>query len=66
MAVLSDGNSYGVAEGLIFSFPVTCQNGSWKIVDGYQINDFSRQALETTAAELLDEKRIGEEILNQA
>ena len=41
MAVYSDG-SYGITEGLLYSFPCTCQNGTWAIVQGLEINDFSR------------------------
>lgn len=64
MAVISDGNKYGVPEGLMFSFPVTCSNGNWTIVDGYEINDFSRQMLDATAKELDEEKTIAEEIIH--
>jgi malate dehydrogenase len=42
MGVYSDG-SYGITEGLIYSFPCTCQDGDWKIVQGLEINDFSRE-----------------------
>jgi malate dehydrogenase len=62
MAVVSDGNPYGVPEGLIFSFPVTCQNGKWKIVEGLAISDYSREKLNATAKELLEEKTMADEI----
>jgi len=62
MAVVSDGNSYGVPEGLIFSFPVTCANGTWKVVDGFAISDYSREKLNATAHELQEEKTIADEI----
>jgi malate dehydrogenase len=55
MAVRSDG-SYGVAEGLISSFPVTTSNGDWSIVSGLEIDDFSRSRIDATVAELSDEK----------
>jgi malate dehydrogenase len=55
MAVRSDG-SYGVAEGLISSFPVTTSNGDWSIVSGLEIDDFSRSRIDATVAELADEK----------
>lgn len=42
MAVISDGNSYGIKSGIIYSFPVVCKNGEWKVVDGLKINEFSR------------------------
>ncbi|HEX4686625.1 MAG TPA: malate dehydrogenase [Nocardioides sp.] len=55
MAVRSDG-SYGVPEGLISSFPVTTTNGDWSIVQGLEIDDFSRGRIDATVAELADEK----------
>jgi malate dehydrogenase len=55
MAVRSDG-SYGVQEGLISSFPVTTSNGDWTIVQGLEIDDFSRGRIDATVAELADEK----------
>jgi malate dehydrogenase len=55
MAVRSDG-SYGVPEGLISSFPVTTANGDWSIVQGLEIDDFSRGRIDATVAELVDEK----------
>ncbi|MEO5653737.1 MAG: malate dehydrogenase [Marmoricola sp.] len=55
MAVKSDG-AYGVPEGLISSFPVTTSNGDWKIVEGLEINDFSRSRIDATTAELSEER----------
>ena len=55
MAVVSDG-SYGVPEGIIYSFPVTTKNGDWEIVQGLEINDFSRGLMDATAAELIEER----------
>ncbi|OUZ07869.1 malate dehydrogenase [Aeromicrobium sp. PE09-221] len=55
MAVASDG-SYDVPEGIVYSFPVTCSGGEWSIVQGLDINDFSRSRMEATAAELLEER----------
>jgi malate dehydrogenase len=55
MAVVSDG-SYGVAEGLISSFPVTTTDGDWEIVQGLDINDFSRSRIDASAAELSEER----------
>jgi malate dehydrogenase len=55
MAVVSDG-SYGVQEGLIYSFPVTCENGDWCIVQDRPINDFSRQKMMATENELIEER----------
>ncbi|HZU40661.1 MAG TPA: malate dehydrogenase [Solirubrobacteraceae bacterium] len=55
MAIPSDG-SYGVAEGVISSFPVTCSGGTYEIVQGLDIDDFSRQRIDATVKELLDER----------
>ena len=55
MGVYSDG-SYGITEGLIYSFPCTCQDGDWKIVQGLAINDFSREKMTATENELNEEK----------
>ncbi|BBX01178.1 malate dehydrogenase [Mycolicibacterium moriokaense] len=56
MAVLSDG-SYGVPEGLISSFPVTTKDGNWSIVQGLDIDDFSRTRIDKSTAELADERQ---------
>jgi len=56
MAVRSDG-SYGVPEGLVSSFPVTTQDGSWEIVQGLEVNDFSRGRIDASVAELEDERQ---------
>ena len=55
MGVLSDG-SYGIAEGLFFSFPITCAGGDWKIVQGLSVNDYSRAKLDITEGELREER----------
>ena len=55
MSVKSDG-SYGVPEGLISSFPVTVSNGAWEIVQGLDINEFSRARIDRSVAELADER----------
>jgi malate dehydrogenase len=55
MAVASDG-SYGVPEGLISSFPVTTKDGDWEIVQGLEIDDFSRGRIDASVAELADER----------
>ena len=55
MAVVSDG-SYGVPEGLISSFPVTTKDGDWEIVQGLEIDDFSRARIDASAAELAEER----------
>jgi malate dehydrogenase len=55
MAVVSDG-SYGVPEGLISSFPVTTKDGSWEIVQGLEIDAFSRGRIDASTAELAEER----------
>jgi malate dehydrogenase len=55
MAIPSDG-SYDVPEGLISSFPVTCSNGSYEIVQGLEVSDFSRSRIEVTINELGEER----------
>ena len=55
MAVRSDG-SYGIPEGLIYSYPVTTRGGDWEIVQGLEIDDFSRGRMDATAAELVEER----------
>ena len=55
MGVPSDG-SYGVPEGIISSFPCTCSNGEWSIVQGLDIDDFSRAKIDASAAELVEER----------
>lgn len=54
-SVMSDG-SYGLPEGIISSFPCTSENGEWKIVQGLEIDDFSRAKIDASAAELVEEK----------
>jgi len=62
MAVVSDG-SYDVPAGLIYSFPVTCHSGHWKIVQGLKIDEFSRKKMDETARELIEEKNMAAEFL---
>ena len=54
-AIMSDG-SYGVPEGIISSFPATSVDGEWKIVEGLEIDDFSRAEIDASVKELLHEK----------
>lgn len=63
MAVPSDG-SYGIAEGVIYGFPCTCQNGEYQIVQGLEINDFSRRKMDETYQELLEERQAVEHLFN--
>ena len=55
MGVYSDG-SYGVAEGWIYSFPVTCSGGDWRIVQGVEVNAFSQEKMDATETELTEER----------
>ncbi len=55
MGVYSDG-SYGIAEGLIYSFPCVCKNGDWEIVQGLEISDFSSEKMKATETELAEER----------
>ena len=55
MAVPSDG-SYGIEEGLIFSFPCTCENGDYSIVQGLEIPAFLKEKIDATVAELREER----------
>lgn len=55
MAVPSDG-SYGIEEGVIYSYPCTCRDGRYEIVQGLEINDFSRSRMQATDRELREER----------
>jgi malate dehydrogenase len=55
MGIPSDG-SYGIPEGVIYSYPVICRNGAYEIVKGLAIDDFSRKRMAATHAELLEER----------
>jgi malate dehydrogenase len=62
MAVHSDG-SYGIEEGVVFSYPVTCKDGNYTIVQGLELDDFSISRLKASEKELRDERSIIEELL---
>jgi malate dehydrogenase len=55
MGVPSDG-SYGIPPGVIYGYPVTCKNGEYQIVQGLSVNEFSRQRMDATLKELLEER----------
>ena len=55
MGIPSDG-SYGITEGLIYSFPVTCKDGEYEIVQGLEVSDFSREKMDATMKELEEER----------
>jgi malate dehydrogenase len=61
MGVVSDG-SYGTPEGIISGFPCTCQDGEYSIVQGLDIDDFSRERIDKSTAELVDEREAVREL----
>ena len=62
MGIASDG-SYGIEKGMMYSFPVTCSGGKYSIVQGLPVDEFSRQRMDTTAAELKEESLAIEQLL---
>jgi malate dehydrogenase len=62
MAVPADG-SYGIAPGVIYSFPCVCENGEYRIVQDLEINEFSRARMDATQAELREERAAVESLL---
>ena len=62
MGVLSDG-SYGIADGLFFSFPIRCAGGDWEILQGLSVNDYSRGKLDITEGELKAERDLVADLL---
>jgi len=57
MGVYSDGQSYGVPAGLVFSFPCQCINGAWHIVKGLKIDEATQKLIDKTTTELQEEKK---------
>ncbi|MBN2871698.1 MAG: malate dehydrogenase, partial [Halothiobacillaceae bacterium] len=55
MGIPSDG-SYGIEPGIIYGYPVTCKDGKYEIVQGLEINEFSRARMDATAQELREER----------
>jgi len=55
MGIASDG-SYGIPEDVMFGYPVTCANGEYTIVQGLEIDEFSRSRIAITLAELEEER----------
>ena len=62
MAVPSDG-SYGIAEGVVFSYPVTCKDGKYEIVQDLELDEFSQARLKESEKELREERAVIEELL---
>lgn len=63
MGVLSDGSHYGIPEGIVYSFPLKTSGQRWEIVEGLAIDDFSREKMDNTAKELMEEKEACEAVL---
>lgn len=62
MSVPADG-SYGIESGIIYSYPCVCENGDYRIVQGLDIDEFSRERMDATEAELLEERAAVEDLL---
>ena len=63
MSIPSDG-SYGIEPGIIYSYPVTCKDGNYEIVQGLEISDFSRERMNATENELREERAAIEDLLS--
>ena len=64
MAVPSDG-SYGIEPGVIYGYPCTCKDGKYEIVQGLEINEFSRAKMDATEAELREERAAVESLFGK-
>lgn len=58
MGVISDGSHYGIPEDIIYSFPLKIADHKWSIVDGLEINTFSREKMDLSAKELIEERDV--------
>ena len=56
MGVHSAGNKYGIDEDIMYSFPIICEGGDWNVVEGLEINEFSRKMMSATEGELVGER----------
>jgi len=65
MAVPADG-SYGIAPGVIYSYPVVCEGGDYKVVQGVSVSDFSRAKMDATNDELVSEREAISDLLPSA
>lgn len=63
MGIPSDG-SYGIEPGIIYSYPVTCKNGQYEIVQGLEVNEFSQQRMDATEKELREEREAIKELIS--
>jgi malate dehydrogenase len=63
MAIPSTG-AYGIVEGLICSFPCTCSGGDYEVVEGIELNDFSRSKIDASVNELKEEREAVKDLLS--
>jgi len=63
MGIPSDG-SYGIEPGIIYSYPVTCKDGKYEIVQGLEVSDFSRARMDATETELREERDAIKELIS--
>ena len=63
MAIPADG-SYGIEPGIIYSYPVTCKDGKYEIVQGLDVSDFSRERMDATETELREEREAIKELIS--
>lgn len=64
MAVASDG-SYGIEEGVVYSYPCICKDGDFEVVQGLEVNEFSRERMDATNAELREERGAVEHLFSK-
>ena len=64
MGIPSDG-SYDIPEGVIYSYPVVCKNGSYEIFQGLEINEFNKKIMKTTYEELVEERSLITHLINK-
>ena len=65
MAIPADG-SYGIAPGVMFGYPVTCKDGTYTIVQGLSVDEFSQSRINATEAELREERAAVEHLFPKA
>ena len=65
MGVWSDGTAYGAPKDVIFSFPVTCKEGEWKVVEGLELSAEAKEKLAATGAELVEEAALAKSCLGE-
>mgnify|MGYP002656055744 FL=1 len=64
MGIPSNG-SYGIEPGIVYSYPVTCKDGKYEIVQGLAIDAFSREKMDATAQELREERAAVQDLLDK-